>query len=178
MSRRADARGAPRPLVSQGRRIATRPGRIVVAVRAPAELRDRRAALAGDARRALRFLGEAACELSIALVDDREIASLNHAYRGKDRPTDVLSFAQREGEDVAPGLLGDVVISFDTAARQARRRGARVEDELRHLLVHGLLHLLGYDHERSPADARRMFRRARDVLAFLRSPAPRARRAS
>jgi probable rRNA maturation factor len=168
---RLAAASDPRP------RLAGRRGRVTVAVRAPAGLRGCRTTLADDARRALRLLGEAPCELSIALVGDGEIHALNRTYRGKDRPTDVLAFAQREGGSVlASELLGDVVISFDSAARQARRRGVCIADELRHLLVHGILHLLGYDHERSPAEARRMFRRAREVLALLRSSGSRSMR--
>lgn len=85
---------------------------------------------------------------------------LNRIYRGIDAPTDVLSFpldmADRfRGPDMPPPLLGDIVISFDTARRQARERGCGFSDEAADLLIHGLLHLLGYDHERS-ADSRRM----------------------
>ncbi|MEO8605916.1 MAG: rRNA maturation RNase YbeY [bacterium] len=108
-------------------------------------------------------------ELSIALVSDAEIHALNHAYRGKDRPTDVLAFALREGENphVHADVLGDVVISLDTAARQAAARGHGIAHEVRFLLAHGILHLLGYDHERSPAEARRMFAKQRRLLSVL-----------
>ena len=93
---------------------------------------------------------------------------LNHRYRGRDRTTDVLAFAQREGAAGAPdGLLGDVVISLDTARRQARKHRATQGREAERLLVHGLLHLLGYDHERSPAEARRMQRRERALARWL-----------
>ncbi|MFK7929852.1 MAG: rRNA maturation RNase YbeY [Myxococcota bacterium] len=88
-------------------------------------------------------------ELSVHLCDDAEIQSLNQQYRGKDAPTDVLSFPQE-----AP-LLGDVVISVDTAARQASDRAHDVAVELRVLLVHGLCHLLGHDHH-EPGQAERM----------------------
>jgi probable rRNA maturation factor len=123
-----------------------------------------------DARRLLRELEEAEAELTVSLVDDGEIRRLNCEYRGQDRPTDVLAFAMREGAR-APGdagVLGDVVISLDTAVGQAQRRGVAVADEVRALLIHGILHLLGYDHERSAPDARRMKtmeRRLRAVLA-------------
>ena len=122
-----------------------------------------------DARRLLALLDEADAELSIALVNDAEIHRLNRDYRRKDAPTDVLAFAMREGAhaDVHPGVLGDVVISLDTAARQAAARGIGVAEEVRMLLAHGLLHLLGYDHERSPAEARRMFGKQRALLARL-----------
>jgi probable rRNA maturation factor len=121
-------------------------------------------------RTALRVLGEERSELSVALVHDDEMHRLNRDYRGKDRTTDVLAFALREGEATAlqePGLLGDVVVSVPAAARQALERGHSVEHELRELLVHGILHLLGYDHERSPSEARRMFGKARQVIAAL-----------
>ncbi|MDP6931394.1 MAG: rRNA maturation RNase YbeY [Myxococcota bacterium] len=90
-----------------------------------------------------------AAELSVVLCDDAFIHPLNRDWRGKDQPTDVLSFAQREGEGADPddSLLGDVLISLDTASRQARQRGHSLVQEVRILLVHGLLHLLGYDHE-------------------------------
>ncbi len=121
-----------------------------------------------DATRMLAALRVDA-ELSVALVDDAEMRGLNATYRGADRPTDVLAFAQHEGENAAlhPELLGDVVISLDTAARQAAQRAAAVADEVRTLLAHGLLHLLGYDHERSPAEARRMFAAQRRLLRRL-----------
>ncbi len=126
-----------------------------------------------DAAHLLRQL-ELGAELSVALVGDAEMRELNAAYRHIDRPTDVLSFAL--AEDAAtpgqPRLLGDVVISLDTAARQAARRGAAVLDEVRTLLAHGLLHLLGYDHERSPADARRMFALQRRLVGRLPPPRP------
>ena len=122
------------------------------------------------ARTALAELGEAGSELSVALVHDDEMHRLNRSWRGKDRTTDVLAFALREGEATdaqAPGLLGDVVISVPTAERQARERGHATERELTELLLHGILHLLGFDHERSPADARRMFAKQRALLAVV-----------
>jgi rRNA maturation RNase YbeY len=122
------------------------------------------------ARAALQHLGEDGSELSLALVDDDEMQRLNRDYRGKDRPTDVLAFAQRDDEVSVVethGLLGDVVIAVPTAERQAQERGHTLEHELTELLVHGILHLLGYDHERSPADARRMFAKQRTVVAAI-----------
>jgi len=93
---------------------------------------------------------------------------LNAAYRGKDKPTDVLSFELDERPDPSgPPLLGDVVISVDTAARQAAARGVPLDAEVRLLLVHGILHLLGYDHERSASEARRMFALQRALLGRL-----------
>jgi len=91
-------------------------------------------------------------EVSVVLANDQYIHELNRQYRGKDCPTDVLSFALNEGEDPevidAPGevLLGDIIISIETATRQAEEYGHSLERELAYLTVHGILHLLGYDH--------------------------------
>jgi probable rRNA maturation factor len=121
------------------------------------------------ARAVLSLACDPPVELSVALVGDEEMRELNASYRSKDRTTDVLAFSQREGEHAVPDtpLLGDVVISIPVATRQAGERGTPVERELAELLVHGILHLLGYDHERSPADARRMFARTRELMAGL-----------
>ncbi len=106
--------------------------------------------LARRARVAMGALGHARSELSIALVDDDEISELNGEYRDKRGPTDVLSFSLLEGDDVEHRgvLLGDVVISVETAARQAAERRRGLDDELARLMVHGLCHLVGHDHER------------------------------
>ena len=126
------------------------------------------ARLGRAARRLLRGLGLAQAELSVLLVSDAEMRRLNRAWRRRDRSTDVLAFAQREGPGGAPaGLLGDVVISVDTARRQAAEHGLTLVREGERLLVHGLLHLLGYDHERSAAEARRMQRRERALTRWL-----------
>jgi rRNA maturation RNase YbeY len=127
------------------------------------------ARLERSAGRLLGRLGLADAELSILLVSDREMRRLNRRYRGADRPTDVLAFAQREGAGGAPDrLLGDVVISVDRARRQAAARRHPLGREGERLLVHGLLHLLGYDHERSSAEARRMRRRELVLARWLR----------
>lgn len=109
-------------------------------------------------------------ELSILLCDDPTIHALNRAYRRRDAPTDVLAFALGEGEGAGlqPALLGDVVISLDTAARQARAHAWSLEDEVTMLLAHGLLHLLGLDH-RTDAEARRMSART-DLLRAAARP--------
>lgn len=93
-------------------------------------------------------------ELSIVLTNDAEIHELNREYRGKDSPTDVLAFPMGEGEgsEFAGPLLGDVVISIDTARRQASRRKRELDAELRMLLAHGLLHLVGWDHRTDEED--------------------------
>lgn len=91
-------------------------------------------------------------EVSVVLADDEYIHHLNRQYRGKDCPTDVLSFALNEGEEPVfingpeEVLLGDIIISLETAARQAEEYGHSLERELAYLTVHGVLHLLGYDH--------------------------------
>src|SRR5438876_4567775 len=132
--------------------------------------------LSDAARQLLALLSCGKPVLSILLVDDPAIRKLNHKYRGKYAATDVLSFPSSESgvDPVAtpppnrrrgrapmtpspPPVLGDVVISVETALRQARALGVRPAQRMRTLLIHGVLHLLGYDHERSPADARRMF---------------------
>lgn len=120
------------------------------------------------------------CELSIALVSDQAIRALNREYRGKDQATDVLSFSQVEEKGMARGpiavanargvALGDVVISIDTALAQAREFGVTPAQRLRTLLIHGFLHLLGYDHERSRAEARKMFARERELAAAIDKP--------
>jgi len=107
-----------------------------------------------------------AVELSVALVDDDEIAHLNEQYRGVAGPTDVLSFGCDDPCPAAsdePITIGDVIIAPDVARRQAAELGTTVEDELDLLLVHGILHLLGYDHE-SDADAAAMQARERVLL--------------
>jgi rRNA maturation RNase YbeY len=105
----------------------------------------------------LEALGEGQAELSVALVDDASGAALNERWRGRPGATDVLSFSLREGPHARHrgALLGDVVIAVGVAKRQAAERGHDLEAECRRLLVHGVLHLLGYDHVR-PDQARRM----------------------
>jgi probable rRNA maturation factor len=112
--------------------------------------------LARRATKMLDALGLADVELSVALVDDDTIHALNRDYRKKDRPTDVLAFAMREEGDGAPRarapsrgpeVLGDVIISVETADRQAKKRRRALLDEITMLLAHGLLHLVGFDHQ-------------------------------
>src|SRR5438067_11213146 len=107
---------------------------------------------AGYAARVLRAAARKWCgteSLSLSLVDDGEIRRLNRGWRRKDQPTDVLSFPLHE-----PGALGDVVISLDTARRQARAGGWPLSLELRRLLAHGILHCRGYDHQNARHAAR------------------------
>jgi probable rRNA maturation factor len=113
--------------------------------------------LRSRAARALRALDCSKSELSIALVVDAEIAALNSEHRGKRSATDVLSFSLLEGKHAEYGgrLLGDVVIGIETAARQARAARRGLDDEVARLLIHGILHLFGWDHE-EPEEAKRM----------------------
>jgi probable rRNA maturation factor len=113
--------------------------------------------------------------VGIVLTDDSEQRALNRAYRGKDSSTNVLSFAMADpNEPVPPGapiLLGDVVLAFETVAREAGEQRKPLPDHLRHLVVHGVLHLLGFDHE-SDAEAAIMEAREIEILAALGVPAP------
>jgi rRNA maturation RNase YbeY len=134
--------------------------------------------VSADARSLLKLLSAEHFELSLLLTGDLPMRGLNRSFRGKDQPTDVLSFPQLEagfGEHSEPAaheqmirpVLGDVVISVETARRQANQLGVTTEERLRTLLIHGVLHLLGYDHERSRAEARRMFALERELAAAL-----------
>jgi probable rRNA maturation factor len=117
------------------------------------------------AARILSASGSAEADWSIRLTDDDELRELNRAYAGLDRPTDVLSFAQAEGAGLAPpGLLGDVVVSVEQAARQAP--GGDLQAEILRLLAHGLCHLRGFDHHTRAAD-RRMLAEERRLLEPL-----------
>jgi len=120
---------------------------------------------------ATALLGQAGrkhCELSILLVDDSRMAELNTTYRGISKPTNVLSFPMADDpSSPAPQLLGDIVISIDTAAREAVDCGRTLEDYFCVLLVHGLVHLLGYDHERGDDDAAMMTAMEKELLHTL-----------
>ena len=120
-----------------------------------------------QARAILSDVGEASAELGILFVGDQRMRSLNRQYRGKDRTTDVLAFAMREAPHSSSTVLGDVVIAVPTAVRQAKEGQRSLDEELTVLLVHGILHLCGYDHERSEKEARRMQRRERMILRSL-----------
>ncbi|MEC7641358.1 MAG: rRNA maturation RNase YbeY [Nitrospinota bacterium] len=109
-----------------------------------------------QAQTILEKLGCSSKELSILFTGDSRIRKLNARYRDIDQATDVLSFPQNETGETGSPLLGDVVISVETAWRQARDHNLSFDEELALLLIHGTLHLLGYDHETSPTEARRM----------------------
>ncbi len=170
----------PRPHSRSG---APGPSRALPRYRVSLANRQRRVSVRTDrlrrlAARVLRAAVPGGGELSVLLVDDTAIAQLNAAYRGRPQPTDVLSFSQLEGATPtgaarAAGdglLLGDVVISAETARRQARSRGRPLGEEIAALLIHGVLHLLGYDHERDREAARRMFARERAVAEAIGLP--------
>lgn len=126
-------------------------------------------------RRAERMLADlelSDSELSVVLTDDVEIEALNAQHRKKAKPTDVLAFPMDptgKGPGGATGLLGDVVVSLDTAARQARDHRHGLIEEVTHLLAHGILHLVGYDH-RTDAEERRMNTAAARLVAASGTP--------
>jgi len=128
----------------------------------------------------LRSLKLPRAELSVLLCDDATIHELNRDYRKKNKPTDVLAFAMREGEDghMAGDLLGDVIISLETATRQAKERGVVTRDEVMMLLAHGLLHLLGWDHQTDADDKRMRAETDRMLGVIRRAAAAKARRAA
>ena len=127
------------------------------------------AGIKADLRKLLLLTGQRNAEVSVLLVGDKAMRSLNRQYRGKDRTTDVLSFPLREGRfsRIQPHVLGDIVLSLPAAARQAKAAGEPYHVEIGRLLVHGYLHLLGYDHERSRAEAGRMDGRERRLRKAL-----------
>ena len=116
----------------------------------------------------LLFLGCENQELSVLLANDRKIRTPNKLYRGEDRTTDVLSFSQNEEEDNPNShLMGDVVISTVTAKRQAAKHGLTLEEEIVLLLIHGILHLLWLDHERSNEEACHMKQMTRELFDWI-----------
>jgi probable rRNA maturation factor len=119
------------------------------------------AALAQSGKRIAR------AELSLVLADDATVRDLNARWRGKDAPTNVLAFASDEPPVAGkPVLLGDVVLAFETVAAEAKAQGKSLADHLRHLVIHGVLHLLGYDHA-ATAPAKRMESLETRILASL-----------
>jgi len=126
--------------------------------------------LKSKAIRILKLLKENQSELSLALVSNREIRKLNSQYRNKNEPTDVLSFSLEEDLPKGKKLLGDVVISVEQAEKQAKEGMKTLEKELEVLLIHGILHLLGYDHEVSHNEARRMHRMEKRIEWALCDP--------
>ena len=121
---------------------------------------------------ALLLLGQEEAELSVLFVGSRKMKTLNTHYRGIAKETDVLSFAMTEGQAFLPGasrslILGDIVISIPRTIAQAQDYGASFYEELLRLLIHGLLHLLGYDHEKSRYQRVRMEKKEKELLHAL-----------
>jgi len=119
------------------------------------------AALAGSGKKPVN------AELSLVFADDAEITLLNERWRNRAGPTNVLAFASEDDPVAgAPLILGDVVLAYETVAREARDQGKSLADHVRHLVIHGVLHLLGYDHQQA-APARRMEALETRILASL-----------
>ena len=158
------------------------PGKGEAASYMPVTIVDNQKLHAVDLRRVrrglTRLLKESHCEdktVVLLLVDDQEIRRLNAAYLSRDRATNVLSFAMREGEfgNVNPHILGDIVVSVETAYRDAANGCIDPGDELEFLVIHGLLHLLGYEHEQTAQKkAREMRARERELFFLLRGYYP------
>jgi probable rRNA maturation factor len=127
-----------------------------------------REAVAKLARAVLERAGHQDATLTVIFIRDRLMRELNRIYRSSDRPTDVLSFAYHEGsgfsEPAAGNHLGDVVISVETAAAYAKELGLTFSREIEHLVIHGVLHLAGYDHETDNGQMEKLERKLRKVL--------------
>jgi probable rRNA maturation factor len=130
-------------------------------------------ALVATARRLLAAVGEGTAALSLSIVGDEQIRELNQKFRGRDRATDVLSFPMHDVGVPGPGerLLGDVVISVETARRQAAEYDAPLQREIYRLLIHGLLHLKGHDHH-AVVERRLMQREERRLADTIALPWP------
>jgi probable rRNA maturation factor len=117
----------------------------------------------------LNALGFPDAELSILIVDDSQIAELNQEYLKRCGPTNVIAFPMREGNlpNITPQLLGDVVISVETARRESKEAGISCEKRLSELLVHGILHLFGYDHEKTEREISRMQQKSKELLDLV-----------
>jgi probable rRNA maturation factor len=121
------------------------------------------------AKTILNALGCPEGELSILIVDDPQIEVLNREYFNRYAPTNVIAFPMRAGRfsNIAPQLLGDVVISVETAAKEGKIGGISMEERFTQLLVHGILHLLGYDHEKTEQEAQKMEKKSNEILELI-----------
>ncbi len=121
------------------------------------------------AKRILDALGYPDAQLSILIVDDEQIATLNMTYLNHSGPTNVISFPMQEGEfaDLTPDLLGDVVISADTAFREADDGGMELMARFNQLLIHGILHLVGFDHVNDPIEAKIMEQKSEALFSLI-----------
>jgi len=124
------------------------------------------------AKRILSGLGFQGYELSLVIVDDREITRLNRQYFHRSRPTNVISFpmAAEDPASLPSKILGDVVISAETAKRQAEEAGGKAKDEILFLLIHGILHLAGYDHEGTADERKKMEAKEKELFSLLMRP--------
>jgi probable rRNA maturation factor len=120
----------------------------------------------------LNALGSPDGEISILIVDDNRMADLNEKYLHRKGPTNVIAFPMREGPytEVSPNLLGDVVISIETALKEGEAGGVRLEQRFLELLIHGILHLFGYDHENPGDESQRMEEKSHELLQLINSP--------
>jgi len=118
------------------------------------------------AQRILTELGLLEAELSLLFVDDLQIQELNRRYLRRDKPTNVLAFSMKQGEfpTLHPHLLGDLVISVETANRQSNRFGLNEMEMIILLMVHGVLHLMGYDHKGTKKEAKEMALKQRELF--------------
>ena len=112
-------------------------------------------------------------ELSILVVDDQQIAQFNRDYLNRKGPTNVIAFPMRAGRfsEITPNLLGDVVISAETAHREGQRAGLSMQVRFDQLLIHGILHLCGYDHENTKTEERRMEKKTEELLKIINATA-------
>lgn len=108
-------------------------------------------------------------EISVVITDDAELQDLNLAHRGLDKPTNVLAFPMLEGEfaEITPNLLGDLVISEETALKEAEKAGTTLDERMSQLLIHGILHLVGYDHEGGEKKLIEMEKKSLEILRLI-----------
>lgn len=123
-----------------------------------------------DINSVLKLLDSADSEISVLFVDDDEIAEINRQFLNRKGPTNVIAFAMREGDfgEINPHVLGDIIISVDTALKDALHGGLSFEDEIAYLIIHGLLHLLGYEHEKSEEDAKIMQDKEKEIFFHVK----------
>ena len=127
--------------------------------------------LRSTAGKILRYLDLTGSELSIVIVDNQEIMEINKVYLGKTSPTNVISFSMLEGEfgTVNPKILGDVIISAEKAQEDARKTGISMNDEIDYLLIHGILHLIGYNHENTTrSKSNKMKTKSKEIFFLIK----------
>ena len=117
----------------------------------------------------LKTLDNEGREISLTFVDDEGITGINRQYLGRNYPTNVIAFSMNDGEfgDINPNILGDIIISTETAIRDAKAGDLSLEDEIDYLMIHGVLHLLGYDHE-LPGEAEEMKEKEKEIFFTLK----------